>query len=74
MVVTHRSSAMPPSGDVSRRMVKPLPGPGVKVPTMFAPKSRSVGLVVVTDPLKSDRGVLWMPVSSSTLNVLLFGG
>src|SRR2546428_871411 len=44
---------MSPSGDVIMRLVKPLPGPGVKVPTMFAAKSRSVGLVVVAGPLLS---------------------
>ena len=32
-------------------MVKPLPGPEVKVRTMFAPKIKSVGFVVVAEPL-----------------------
>src|SRR2546427_5473078 len=44
---------MSPSGEVIMRLVKPVPGPGVKVPTMFAAKSRSVGLVVVAGPLLS---------------------
>src|SRR6266581_1478431 len=54
-----RSSAMSPSGEVSKRLVKPVPGPVVKVATMLAPKSRSVALVVVADPLVV---VLLLPV------------
>ncbi len=46
-----RSSAMSPSGEVSKRLVKPVPGPVVKVATMLAPKMRSVALVVVAEPL-----------------------
>ena len=42
---------MSPSGDVSKRLVKPLPGPVVMVATMFAPKIRSVAFVVVAEPL-----------------------
>src|SRR3974377_16765 len=42
---------MSPSGDVSNRLVKPLPGPVVVLWTMFAPKIRSVAFVVVADPL-----------------------
>ena len=33
------------------RLVNPLPGPLVMVVTMLAPKIRSVGLVVVAEPL-----------------------
>jgi hypothetical protein len=42
---------MSPSGVVSSRFVKPVPTPVVVVCTRFAPKSRSVALVVVTAPL-----------------------
>jgi hypothetical protein len=42
---------MSPSGEVSRRRVNPLPAPVVEVKTMFAPKIRSVGFVVVPNPL-----------------------
>ena len=42
---------MSPSGDVSIRCVKPVPGPLVRPVTVFAPKMRSVGFVVVADPL-----------------------
>jgi hypothetical protein len=42
---------MSPSGDVSKRLVKPLPGPVVKLVTMLAPKIRSVAFVVVAEPL-----------------------
>src|SRR5215467_7690375 len=42
---------MSPSGEVSNRLVKPLPGPVVVVCTMLAPKIRSVALVVATEPL-----------------------
>ncbi len=51
MVETAWSSAISPSGDVSKRLVKPLPGPAVEVVTILAPKSRSTGLVVVAEPL-----------------------
>ena len=33
------------------RLVKPLPGPVVALVTMLAPKSRSLGFVVVAEPL-----------------------
>ena len=42
---------MSPSDAVSNRLVKPLPGPVVEVRTRFAPNSKSIGLVVLTDPL-----------------------
>ena len=42
---------MSPSGEVSMRLVKPLPGPLVMVTTMLAPKIRSVAFVVVAVPL-----------------------
>ena len=42
---------MSPSGEVSNRLVKPLPGPLVEVRTRFAPNSKSIGLVVLTNPL-----------------------
>ena len=46
-----RSSAISPSGRVSMREVKLLPGPVVTVCTRFAPKIRSFALVVVAEPL-----------------------
>src|ERR1035438_10776639 len=42
---------MSPSGVVISRPVKPLPAPVVLVWTRFAPKIRSVELVVVAEPL-----------------------
>jgi hypothetical protein len=42
---------MSPSGEVIRRLVKPLPGPVVRVTTMFAPNRRSAAFVVVAEPL-----------------------
>jgi len=42
---------MSPSGDVSKRLVKPLPAPVVELVTMLAPKIRSVAFVVVAEPL-----------------------
>src|SRR6516165_7112733 len=42
---------MSPSGCVSRRLVKPLPGPLVVPATIFAPKIRSAAFVVVAEPL-----------------------
>src|ERR1700679_825634 len=50
-VVTIWSSVMSPSGVVSSRLVKPLPEPFVRLATMLAPKTRSVGLVVVAAAL-----------------------
>src|SRR5215469_708954 len=50
-VFTTSSSAISESGDVRRRLVKPLPAPDVMVVTMFAAKRRSTGLVVVAEPL-----------------------
>jgi hypothetical protein len=42
---------MSASGEVSRRRVKPVPGPVVVVATILAPKRRSVAFVVVAVPL-----------------------
>jgi hypothetical protein len=50
-VVVSASSAISPSGSVSSRCAKPLPGPAVEVSTLLAPKIRSVAFVVVTAPL-----------------------
>src|SRR5262245_22419169 len=50
VVVTARSMAMSPSGLVSRRCVKPPAGPVVPVATSFPATSRSLALVVVTEP------------------------
>ena len=60
---------MSPSGEVSKRLVKPVPGPVVKVATMLAPKSRSVALVVVADPLLV---VLLLPVFAAVTSTGLF--
>src|SRR5271167_4063052 len=61
---------MSPSGDVSKRWVKPLPGPLVKVATMFAPKIRSVGFVLVADPLLL---VALLPVFAAITSTGLLG-
>src|SRR2546427_7833833 len=61
---------MSPSGEVIMRLVKPVPGPGVKVPTMFAAKSRSVGLVVVAGPLLS---LVLLPLLAAVLSTGGFG-
>jgi hypothetical protein len=50
-VVTTLSSAMSPSGDVMTRDVNPLPAALVVVATMFAPKIKSLAIVVVAAPL-----------------------
>src|SRR5580704_16733452 len=57
---------MSPSGDVVIRLVNPLPALVVKVPTMFAANRRSVGLVVVTDPLLLVVLLPLVPVVAST--------
>jgi hypothetical protein len=61
---------MSSSGDVSKRVVKPLPGPVVAFTTMFAPKSRSVAFVVVTDPLLL---VVLLPVLAAVTSTGMFG-
>src|SRR5579859_646632 len=60
---------MSESGDVSSRVVKPLPGLGVDVPTMFAAKSRSIGLLVLTDPLLS-AVLLPLPATNTSTGLL----
>ena len=60
---------MSPSGDVIIRLVNPFPGEAVEVPTMFAAKSRSVGLVVITDPLLL---VVLLPVLPADVSTGLF--
>src|SRR5215471_10795276 len=65
-----RSSAISPSGEVSKRLVNPLPGPVVRVATMLAPKSRSVGLVVVAEPLLL---VVLLPVPAAVTSTGLLG-
>jgi hypothetical protein len=45
------SSAISPSGTVSKRDVKPVPAPLVEVLTILAPKIRSFAFVVVAEPL-----------------------
>src|SRR5271157_5567184 len=61
---------MSPSGEVSKRVVKPLPGPLVRVTTMFAPKIRSVALVVVDEPLVL---VALLPELAAVTSTGLFG-
>src|SRR2546427_6313013 len=61
---------MSPSGEVIMRLVKPVPGPGVEVPTMFAAKSRSVGLVVVAGPLLS---LVLLPLLAAVTSPGVFG-
>src|ERR1700675_2109488 len=60
---------MSPSGDVIIRLVKPFPGEAVKVPTVFAANSRSVGLVVVAEPLLL---VVLLPVLPTDVSTGLF--
>ena len=50
-VVAMRSSAISPSGEVTKRSVHPLAGPWVSVETMFPETRRSPGAVVVRLPL-----------------------
>ena len=50
--------------------MKPLPGPLVVVATMFAPKIRSVGFVVVAEPLLL---VVLLPVFAAVTSTGLFG-
>ena len=61
---------MSPSGEVRILWVNPLPGPVVVVHTMFAPKSRSVGLVVVAAPLLL---VVLLPLLAAVTSTGLFG-
>ena len=64
------SSAMSPSGEVSIRLVKPLPGPLVMVATMLAPKIKSVAFVVVAEPLLL---VVLLPLFAAVTSTGLFG-
>src|SRR5216117_4144960 len=57
---------MSPSGLVIMRLVKPVPAERVKLLTILALKRRSVGLVVVTDPLLLVVAVPAAPTATST--------
>jgi hypothetical protein len=70
VAVTISSSAMSPLGEVRSLCVNPLPGPVVVVQTMFAPNSRSVGLVVVADPLLL---AVLLPLLAAVTSTGLFG-
>src|SRR4029453_1858286 len=51
MVVTTRSSTMSLLGLVIMRLVKPAPGPVVRLATTLAPTKSTFGTVGVSDPL-----------------------
>src|ERR1700722_17393751 len=61
---------MSPSGEVNILCVKPAPGPVVWFETISAPNSRSVGLVVVAEPLLA---VALLPLAAAVTSTGLLG-